>query len=1302
FMDVLTLVGGGVLVTGQDFGPYILPAASGKDQLAVNALEAPGSPGDPRVVRYITDAIDPWDFLPSDGSLEGNEIELYNGGTWNYQNPYGYDVLITGTASVPTISGPEMQTGPVAWINDIDLDYVAQIPLPKQTGELPPSPTPPFTLPPFPPIPPLPPIPPIIPIPPVLPAFGMYALVNTGTDSLWYKFNGVLDIKIATIFYISDEFGTTILASVGEGNTHTIPGTIFGTGTFGVYGTILDGSIDESLIPPDNKYASTDAIVVPFGKLLCDEVFLNTANDVVVRLFAIIKNLVIGSGSGNVTLEDNIGLDTVTVNGGDVNIEDNNWITLLTVNSGNVFIKMFEVSFPPFSKVAGINTYPFPALNFIQEFDQNGGTTTLGSHMYVQTFDNTGGIFDFAMYDVNMWTVNPLVMHSSFSSSGTPANTEFQSTIPASKTSTISVDTKNNEIPELVFPDFNPLTGNWWGTNGLLVPNAVVYANVSVTLSSNAGVGGNTHFDIRNASSTLWINGYQLEIQGSSPAEWHTHDVYRNNHWDAGNTAPSAGSDGRVLVSGSGVILYNYDTDFVLSTLKDNGIDLEVAMEIVTAKTGFLNDLQQFEILDDPAEADHTNGSSSVKNPDLNANPDYPTDVQVWDLIFTSGDIQQHDNDITVGEDIIIAATAGEFFQDADGPFDYTGLDRNFGELIMSSISHEIKNEHPNGTIPHFRTITGSDINILPIPVSKIGQTNQTYVPIRFGKRVILGKDAGAINTYGNLNIGDGAYIERRHNNTGINGAVNWLGTVNVGIIHTDDVNDGNDFNNNPNFNANAASDMINGSTGEIPNGTTDPDVLQDLTIYLESLSGGGTHDYELSVPIQVNNKLEILGGGLDGNPTNTVTMASTVILDFHSDEDPTPVGPIIRDNLVGGPIELIYRGQAGDLATGPTEWAVTVNVLRVEMGSDGNGDGDGTPVNPFEHHTLTGSFLTGDLTVEHEVFVQNKTANSYFDLNGYHFFVNGPAPGKKSEGEVINAALPVIVTVSAPGGLLNADFECDGGGGDFYDASTVYASSNGAVVGDGFILNCNLGSSSDRVGEVDMSGRFGFSNQDEFGVAAVPPWNADPDVCRGACLGAWVAGPAVFGNFEGDFNGLSTFTSTGDFDCGDLIAGGPVVVGGNFEGGDIGPQSGTCIPGFTVHINGSGTHFALDIEACDGGGWNDCLEASNWHTVAGNVLGGSFNVGTLWVESGNVQLVRDAGGTLDVDNGNLIVEGVMAGTALLGAGPFNPALHVAPQFVTPMNPTPDYSADCYYPPGDRSALLNQTTGPFNFIVGSL
>ncbi|MFC2085539.1 hypothetical protein ACFLS9_10805, partial [Bacteroidota bacterium] len=65
-----------------------------------------------------------------------------------------------------------------------------------------------------------------------------------------------------------------------------------------------------------------------------------------------------------------------------------------------------------------------------------------------------------------------------------------------------------------------------------------------------------------------------------------------------------------------------------------------------------------------------------------------------------------------------------------------------------------------------------------------------------------------------------------------------------------------------------------------------------------------------------------------------------------------------------------------------------------------------------------------------------------------------------------------------------------------------------------------------------------------------------------------------------------------------------------------------------------------------------------------------------------------------------------MAGTALLGVIPgveFNPALHVAPPFVTPMNPTPDHdSPPCFYPPPELSTLMSQTTGPFNLVVGGL
>ncbi|MFC2085427.1 hypothetical protein ACFLS9_10240, partial [Bacteroidota bacterium] len=1135
FMDVLTLVSGGVLVTGQDFGPYVLPppfVGTGKDQLAVNTLEAPGSPGDPRVVRYINDNASP---IVNNGTLEGNEIDLTGGSTWNFQNPYPYDLLITGTAASTTTAGPEMQAGPVGWVNDFDVDFV-----PSTATE-------------------------------------NYKLSHTMAppDTQWYKFTGVFDVKDTSRVEVNDTSGTTaILASVGVGHTHPISGTVLGDGNYGCYGTINDG--DSQTDPGTNH-----------GRLEIWKTISQTSNPVTWKNFDFIYYLEINSPSGEVTVESNSVIDDVETNAGTTLLKYNLWIGHLEVNVGSIVnILMNPVEFGTVAKVGTINADPKPSANFIERLQMYGGRVNLLSHIYCERFANDGGIFNFNLYDVYMWENNNA--YTRFESNGSSA-TEFISETVASKSGTIAVaGTENNDVPEVVWNDNDPNTdGNWWGTNGLLVPNAVIGPGVDVTLNSAAGVGGDTWLKIIDPTSTLWINGHQLEIQGSSPAEWHTHDVYRNLHWDAGGAAQ--GSDGRVKVSGSGVILYSYDADFVLSTLKTYGIDLIVDVDgPLAAKSGtIMNGDPQFEILDDPAEA-AANSGSSVKNPDINNGPDFPTDLQVWDLWLLRGNIAQNDNDITVGRNFMMSDSAGEFFQNADGPFDYTGLDRDFGELIMSSVTHGIKNEHGNGTIPHFRTVSSADVEIFPVPISsKLGQTNATYVPIRFGKRVVLGKDAGVINTYGNLKMGDGVYIERRHNNSGINGAVTWDGTANVGIIHTDDANNGGGTTTNgpyPNFNANATVNM--GSTGEIPNATTDVGVLQDLTIYLEN-AAGAQPDYNLNVPIQVNNQLLVLAGELNGTAANTVTMASTVILDMHSDET-NPTTPKITDPLLGGPIELIYRGQAGNLNTNTSEWAVDVNVLRVEMGSDGNGDGDGTPVNPLEHHTLT--VLGGDKTVQHEVFVQNKTANSYFNLNGTHFYVNGPAPGKKSEGETINAALPAIVTVSAPGGIVNGRFECDGGGGDFFDASGIYASSNGAIVGDGFILNCSLGDVNNRVGEVDLSGRFGFSNQDEFGVAASPPWNADPDPCYGGCLGAAVIGPAVFGSFEGDFNGLSTFTSTGDVSCGDVLAGGPVDIGGDFNGGDIGPQGGCPLSGFTVNINGSGPHGADEIVACDGGGWNGCL----------------------------------------------------------------------------------------------------------------
>ncbi|MFC2085000.1 hypothetical protein ACFLS9_08090, partial [Bacteroidota bacterium] len=1264
FMDILQLFNGGVLVTGQDFGPYVFPPPpSGKDQLAVNALEAPGSAGDPRVVRYISDGTNP---TVNNGTLEGNEIDLTGGGTWNFQNPYIYDLLITGAATTDTDAGPEMQGGIdtfPGYMDDIDLDFTHG----AGTGDGP-----------------------------------DYEIRNVPAlgDTIYFKFHGVLDIKWMCDLRVngSADPNETALASMGVGHTHLIAGDIWGDGVFYIWGTTLDGSVDETLLPT-SKSASTNAII-PWGRLKNGlKVILDTPNDVLVKMFRYIEDMTVGPNSGNVDIENNEEIDKLTVEAGNVTLTNNSWIELLTVNGGNVMINMLKVIFGSTAKVATITADPNPMENFIVEVDLNGGTTGLGTHLWCEWFNNSGGIFNFNLFDVNLYEND--AYYTRFESDGS-TGTEFNATAPSFKAGTVNSvtpvpDTENNDIAEVVWNDDDEDIGNWWGTSGLLVPNAVVGQGVSVTLSSNAGVGGDTYLDIRYESSTLWINGYQLEIQGSSPAEWRTHDSYRNNTWQAG---PSSGSDGRVLVSGSGVILKSFDTDFVLSTLKDYGIDFEVDMGTITGKAGSIMADPQFEITDLDAEDNWSDGA--VKNPIINAPLNFPTDFQVWDFFMTNGDVQQHDNDITVGDDFMMGLDADNFLQDANGPKDYTGLDRHFGELVFASADHSIRNEKTDGGVPHMRMASPDvDLEIWPVPVSKVGETNgpAVYLPFTVLSRLVLGKNAGMVNTNGNLRVGQGGsskysnlnnggppYVERRKNNTGI-GPITWMEPANVGIIVTDDVNDAFAVNQSfPNFNWCATANMT--STGEIPNSTTDPGVLQYLTIYLESMSGSALYDYNVVHPIQVNNTLEILGGELDAQG-NGCTMASTVILDFHSDES-TPFGPSIEDALLGGPIELIYRGEEGNLTTRMQEWNIDVNVLRVEMGCSTASDGDGTPDHVAgEHHTLTSH---AHLTVQEEAFVQNLTTGSYFDLAGWNLTVLGSVPVAKSENINVASAL----TVDAPGGIANGDYDCDGTG-NYFDLSTIYAP-NAPVVGDGFILNCHLGASGARVFATDLSGFFGFSDAGQFPGT---PWDYAPDNCK-SCLEAWVEGPAVFGDFEGDFNGNGTLTVAGDFSCGGILAGGPVDIGGNFNGGDILPQGGCPLAGFTVHIGGGGPHSAGDIEACDGGGWNGCLEASTWHTVAGNVLGGSFG-GMLHVETGHAFLNGDLlYGLFDIDNGNGLVGGYMNGTAEIHYGPFDPGTHVGPQVVGPSDPTGDNDAYCFYYPPDISVLMAQTTPPFNLVVGGL
>ncbi|MFC2085046.1 hypothetical protein ACFLS9_08320, partial [Bacteroidota bacterium] len=1202
FMGDCKLFNGGVLVDGKDFGPYSPPAPAVEKWVAVDS-ETPATPEDPRVIRYITDGTDPIDVGVTDGVLDGNEIELVYGGKWNFADPHPYDLLITGTATVTTTAGPELQpsdSGDYPYLNDIDIYYL------------------PFT------------------------GVEQYLITNTSGGDVWYQFNGVLDVKDTSKVNVDETAsGETYLASIATETYHTIHGTILGDGVFGVFE--LEGE------PNTITEVSGGPWPPAGGRLEIDESVSKVSNMISWIRFRHIRHLRILEGSGDVVIHDIIfGIDTLIIDDG--NVSYRNWKTeYMDVNGGTVALRSIPLSWASPIKGGSINVIPAATMGYIQEFNQDGGTVELIDNINVEEFIFNNGIFNFTSYDVNMWDATNSG-DSKFLANNNPG-AEFMGTTGA-----------------LNWPDSQSV--NWWGTNGLLVPNAVVNPNVSVILASNSGVGSNTSLSITDPSSTLWLNGYQLEINGTS-GEWRTHDVYRSVHWDAGYSAPDSGSDSRIKVSGSGVILYSYDTDFILSSLNDNGIDLEVAMN------------SEFEILDTPAEEAWI-PPTRVKNSRISgAYPDSVTILQTYDFIMTSGTCKQNDNDIYVGNNFIF--NGGDFNQD-EGNKDYTGLDKDYGELVFAPPgTHLIEVHNTDLAVPNVRIQKNAGtLEIQPnTAISKVGEIAQTYYPLIIGKRLILGQGASQMNTYGMLSIADSAYIERRVTNGGINGAVNWLGIADVGIIATDDVN-----------NSNANPTLAMNSTNELPDATTDASALHNFTLYYEG--GGSTNplDYDLDRPIQVNNQLLLLGGDLDPTAVNTVTMASTVIINYHSDETSPAIpriGPDTGDLVQGGPVELIYRGQVEDLTTRSNEWAVDVNTLRVEMGYDGSVSTDGTPNLPAEDHILS---THADLTVQHKVYIQNRTSASYLDLNGNNLTALGAVTAEKSEDKTITAAGNTI-QIDAPGGVLNADFECDSppvpGTGDYVDESTIF-SPNGPVGGNGFIYNIDLGSPGSPVHSTNLSGTFRFTNEDEFGTAGAPPFNADPDECWGRCLTAYVTGPpANFGSFEGTLITGSSVTINGNFTCGDITAGGIVVETGKSSGDPCG----------TVDINGAGPHIAGTITAPCGGGWNGTLNAVLWTSTNGPVTGEDWGSGTLWIGSGHCHLQNVNTGIIQIDNGNLIVSGYMAGMVLLGNGPFDPVLHVGESIINPDNPVPDAVTNTYLPP-DSSTLFSQVEGPWYFVTDSL